>query len=220
MVPGYLPPDRRGTHRVGLGARARGAVGIQARGCSESGTGVPGTGEVQEPNKMPVCCLERLGAGWSYQVRGNRRGQQRPTCRPTGPGPWTGPAVLRRADAAGLSSPEAWEEPVHEGRPPGLGLKMLRAPRAGAEEPRPWMFTDGPHGGTGHLGASCTRGLTGLAVRTGCKACMRDQCRLFPFLSAPSHGPQRQHPCPRSLAGQQTPPCSITESGKAGGEGV
>lgn len=164
--------------------------------------------------KQDACLLSRKlgrGAGWSYQVRGNRGGQQRPTCRPTGPGPWAGPAVLRRVDAAGLGGPEAWEEPVHEGRPPGLGLITLQASRAGAEEPRPWMFTDGPHGGTGHLGASCTRGLTGLAVRTGCKACMRDQCRLFPFLSAPSHGPQRQHPCPRSLAGQQTPPCSITE---------
>lgn len=189
MVPGYLPPDQRGTHRAGLGARAHGAVGIQARGCSECRRGVPGAGEAQEPNMMPVCCLERLGGGLAGATsRGNREGQQRPTCRRTGPGPWTGPAVLRR-----LGGPEAWEKPVHKGHPPGLGLKMLRAPKAGAEEPRPWTFTDGPHGGTGHLGASCSRGLVGLAARTGCKACMRDQCRLFPLLSAPPHGPQRQH---------------------------
>lgn len=149
---------------------------------------------------MPFCCLERLGVGvgWSCQVRGNREGPQRATCthRSRSRG-WTEEGGCCRA-----RRPEAWEAPVHEGRPPGLGLKTLWAPRAGAEEPRPWTCTDEPHGGTG---ASCTQWLTDLAAGRGCKAPMRDQCRLFPFLLPPTRATEAA-PAPKgSLVGQQTP---------------
>lgn len=71
---------------------------------------------------MPVCCLERLGVGvgWSVRVReATERGPQRATC--------THQSRSRGLDRGGRmlqgSAPEAWEEPVHEGRPPGLGLE-------------------------------------------------------------------------------------------------
>ena len=226
MVPGYLPPDQRGTHRAGLGARARGA--LPQLSCGNIG---PGLLRVRDGGpwhrgssgtKEDACLLSQKigrGAGWSFQVRGNREGQQRPTCRPTGPGPWTGPAVLRRADAVGLGSPEAWEEPVHRGRPPGLGLKTLQAPRAGAEEPRPWMFTDGPHGGTGHLGPPAPEGSRAWQRGQGAKHAWGTSAGSFPSCLPPHMGHRGSTHTQGAWQGSRHPPAASQRVGRPGVRG-